>query len=217
MNPSTKDGVAQSVRKAPVFGVVRTDSKDDAAAQAAAFIEGGLEIIEITFTVPGATDLVRELLEARPAEAPYWVGMGTVTTPERAEAAIEAGAEFLVSPNTSAEVADLASEAGRFLLMGGLTATEIVQAWELGADMVKVYPLAPVGGPAYLSVVRQPLSDIPMLASGGFELDEIPAYAAAGAQAFGIGAPLLGSSHEESVRKVRETLTLARESVGSET
>ena len=118
--------------------------------------------------------------------------MGTVTTAARAREAIAAGAEFLVTPNVNADVAREAREAGLFLVMGALTPTEIVAAHELGADLVKVFPLPPVGGPAYLSVIRGPLGDIPMLAAGGFGVEEIPAYAKAGAIAFGLGAPLLG-------------------------
>ena len=118
--------------------------------------------------------------------------MGTVTTAARAREAVAAGAEFLVTPNVSAEVAREARDAGTFLVMGALTPTEIVAAVELGADLVKVYPLPPVGGPAYLSVIRGPLGDIPMLAAGGFGVEEIPAYHRVGAVAFGLAAPLLG-------------------------
>jgi 2-dehydro-3-deoxyphosphogluconate aldolase/(4S)-4-hydroxy-2-oxoglutarate aldolase len=95
-----------------------------------------------------------------------------------------------------------------------LAPSEIVSARELGADLVKVYPLPPVGGPLYLSTVRQPLGDIPMLAGGGFSVDEIPAYSRAGAVAFGIGSPLLGADDEESRGRIARALALAR--VGKE-
>ena len=137
--------------------------------------------------------------------------MGTVTTAARAREAVEAGAEFLVTPNVNAEVARVAREAGLFLAMGALTCSEIVAAHELGSDIVKVFPLPPVGGPAYLSVIRGPLSDIPMMASGGYGIEEIPAYAAAGAEAFGIGGPLLGADDEESRRRIARGLELARQ------
>jgi 2-dehydro-3-deoxyphosphogluconate aldolase/(4S)-4-hydroxy-2-oxoglutarate aldolase len=107
-------------------------------------------------------------------------------------------------------MAAVAKEHGKYLVLGALSATEVVTAHELGADLVKVWPLPPVGGPAYLSVLRQPLGDIPMLAGGGFEVEEIPAYRAAGAIAFGIGAPLLGATPEESRRRITRALTLAR-------
>jgi 2-dehydro-3-deoxyphosphogluconate aldolase/(4S)-4-hydroxy-2-oxoglutarate aldolase len=203
--------VSASVARAPIIAVVRHKDRAEAARQARIFARHHLEMIEITFTVPGATALVRELLAERPAGGPPWIGMGTVTTRERAEAAVAAGAEFIVSPNTSAEVARVAKAAGLYLVLGALTPTEIVTAHELGADLIKVYPLPPVGGPAYLSVVRQPLGDVgPMLAGGGFDIDEIPAYRAAGAVAFGIGAPLLGADEAASAARIARALELAR-------
>lgn len=209
-----KPDVAESFARAPVVGVVRTSSRDEASAVARAFIEGGLELIEITFTVPGASDLVRELRSARSGarngSGPPWIGMGTVTSATRAREALDAGAEFVVTPNTKPPVAELVREAGVFLVAGALTPTEIVEAWDAGADLVKVFPLPPVGGPVYLSVVRGPLGDIPMLASGGFDVEEIPAYREAGAVAFGIGAPLLGLTMEETGTRIRRALELAR-------
>ena len=204
------DGVATSLHDAPVIGVVRTNSTEEARRQARLFIEGGLELIEITFSVPGALDLVRELLAERGEEGPPWIGMGTVTDADRATAAVDAGTEFIVSPNTSSTVASVAGDAGVLLILGALTCTEIVTARDLGAHIVKVYPLPPVGGAAYLATVRQPLSDIPMLAAGGFGVDEIPDYLAVGATAFGIGAPLLGSDDDATHRRIAHALRLAR-------
>jgi 2-dehydro-3-deoxyphosphogluconate aldolase/(4S)-4-hydroxy-2-oxoglutarate aldolase len=165
--------------------------------------------VEITFTVPGATGLVRRLLAER-GDAPHHVGMGTVTGAERAREALAAGAEFLISPNASPEVAAVAREAGVFLVLGSLTPTEIVAARDLGADLVKVFPLPTVGGPAYLRAVRGPLGDIPMLASGGYGPEEIPAYRKAGASAFGIGAPLLARDEAETLRRIAGAVALAR-------
>ena len=206
---AAKEAVAASIARSPIIGVVRSHSREEAERQAALFIQGGLELIEITFTVPGATDLVRQLLANRPA-GPPWIGMGTVTTAARVQQAIEAGAEFVVSPNTATEVAQPVVEAGRFLVLGALTCTEIVEARRIGADLVKVYPLPPVGGPAYLEVVRQPLGDIPMLAAGAFGIDDIPAYRDKGAVAFGIGGPLLGADDNETIEKIGHALSMAR-------
>ena len=154
---STRNGVARSVTAAPIFGVVRTSSRRAAEVQAQAFRSGGLELIEITFTVPEATAVVSGLIEERSGDGPPWIGMGTVTSVERAEEALAAGAEFLITPNVAADVARVASEAGVFLVVGALTPSEIVAAARLGADLVKVYPLPPVGGAAYLTTIRQPL------------------------------------------------------------
>jgi 2-dehydro-3-deoxyphosphogluconate aldolase/(4S)-4-hydroxy-2-oxoglutarate aldolase len=207
--PSSKDNVAGSIARSPIIAVVRSHSREEAERQARLFMRAGLELIEITFTVPGATDLVRQLLDDRQT-GPPWIGMGTVTTAERVAAAIEAGAEFIVSPNTTTEVASPAVAAGRFLVLGALTCSEIVEARRIGADLVKIYTLPPVGGPAYLEVVRQPLGDIPMLAAGGFGIDEIPAYRDKGAVAFGIGGPLLAADDNESVAKIGRALRMAR-------
>jgi len=190
--------------------VVRTSENAEAARQARLFMAAGLQLIEVTFSVPGADDLVRRLLVDRGTGGPPWVGMGTVTTPERAAAAVAAGAEFIVTPNADPEVARVVRDAGLFLIVGALTCTEIVAARAMGADLVKVFPLPPVGGPSYLSVVRGPLSDIPMLAAGGFGVDDIPAYRRVGAQAFGIGAPLVAENDEATLRRIARALRLAR-------
>jgi 2-dehydro-3-deoxyphosphogluconate aldolase/(4S)-4-hydroxy-2-oxoglutarate aldolase len=206
--------VALSLSRSPVVGVVRTGSYEEASRQAHLFQDAGIELVEITFTVPDAPRLVREMLARRPQGGPPWIGMGTVTTADRAREAVLAGSEFIVTPNVSSDVARIARGAGLYLILGALTPTEVVLARELGADLVKVYPLPPVGGPLYLSTIRQPLGDIPMLAGGGFSVDEIPAYVRAGATAFGIGAPLLGADDEESRGRIARALALAR--VGKE-
>jgi 2-dehydro-3-deoxyphosphogluconate aldolase/(4S)-4-hydroxy-2-oxoglutarate aldolase len=146
----------------------------------------------------------------RGGDGPPFYGAGTVTTAARAREAIAAGAEFLVTPNVAPEVAAAAREADLFLILGALTPSEIVAAHELGADLVKVYPLPAVGGAAYLATVRQPLGDVPMLAAGGFGVEDIPAYRAAGAVAFGIGPPLVGAGEEETRRRVVRAVSLAR-------
>lgn len=200
----TRALVAQSLRLKPIVGVVRTTTTDEAARQARALIKAGLDLIEVTFTVPGAAGLARKLIAERGAAGPPWIGLGTVTNAGRAREALAAGAEFLVSPNVHAEVAAAARAANRFLVLGALTPTEIVAAHELGADLVKVYPLPPVGGAAYLATVRQPLGDIPMLAAGGFGIGDIPDYLRAGATAFGIGFPLLAGRADAPPTVIRE-------------
>lgn len=220
MNPTPlaeidlQNQVARTLAETPLVTVVRTRDDAEAERQARLFIAGGARMIEITFTVPGAVDLVRRLLAERgslgPESAPHRIGLGTVTGAERARRAVDAGAEFLVTPNVTAEVAAVAREAGTYLVVGALTPTEIVAGRDLGADLIKVFPLPPVGGPGYLAAVRGPLGDVPMLAAGGFGPEEIPAYRDAGAVAFGIGAPLLGRSDEETLRRVGGAVAMAR-------
>lgn len=208
-----RQAVATSLARSPVVGVVRTKSFTDAFRQASLFAQGGIELVEVTFTVPQAVKLVSELLDSRRGGGPPWFGMGTVTTLERARSALAAGAEFIVSPNTNADVADTTLRADTYLILGALTPTEICRADQLGADIVKVYPLPPVGGAAYLRATRQPLDDIPMLAAGGFGVEEIPEYRSAGARAFGIGPPLVGATDEETLQRIDRALHLARKGV----
>jgi len=208
---SIRHRVAESVAMAPVFGVARTSTRAEAEAQARTFRDGGLELIEITFTVPEATAVVAALIRERSGDGPPWIGMGTVTTVERANQALAAGAEFLITPNVTADVARVATEAGVFLVIGALTPSEIVAATALGADLVKVYPLPPVGGAAYLATIRQPLPDVPMLAAGGFGPEEIPDYRAAGAVAFGLGAQLLAADSTSSRQRITNALRAARQ------
>jgi 2-dehydro-3-deoxyphosphogluconate aldolase / (4S)-4-hydroxy-2-oxoglutarate aldolase len=202
--------VAASLAQSPIVGVVRTHDLELAREQARELVEAGLELIEITFTVPDATRLVAELLAERTASGPPWIGMGTVTTAQRVEHALTAGAELLVSPNVSTSLASAIAASGRYWIAGALTPSEIVAAWEAGAGLIKVYPLPPVGGASYLATVRQPLGEIPMLAAGGFGVEEIPDYARAGAQAFGLGAPLLGAGTDQVRPRVARALRLAR-------
>ena len=198
---STREGVAASVGRAPVIGVVRTIEPVQAEALARGLLAAGIELVEVTFTVPEAPELVRVLLLERGPSGPPWIGMGTVTDHERAERALAAGAELLVSPNAGPRVAESARAAGVYFVCGALTPTEIVTARDLGADLVKVYPLPPVGGATYLATVRQPLGDIPMLAAGGFGVDEIPAYREAGAIAFGMAASALLADDGAAARR----------------
>lgn len=201
--------VARTLSEVPLIGVVRTASAAEAERQARLFLAGGVRMVEVTFTVPDAPELARRLLAER-GDAEVRIGMGTVTDAERARRAVAAGAEFMVTPNVSAEAARIARDGGLYLIVGALTPTEIVAARDLGADLVKVFPLPPVGGPAYLRAVRGPLGEVPMLAAGGFGPEEIPAYRAAGAVAFGIGAPMLGADDAESLALVGRAVALAR-------
>jgi 2-dehydro-3-deoxyphosphogluconate aldolase / (4S)-4-hydroxy-2-oxoglutarate aldolase len=201
--------VARTLAETPLVAVVRAHDGAEAERQARLFIAGGARMIEVTFTVPNAVDLARRLLAER-GDAPHRIGMGTVTGAERARQAVAAGAEFIVTPNVSAEAAAVAREAGVYLIVGALTPSEIVAARDLGADLVKVFPLPPVGGAKYLAAVRGPLGDVDMLAAGGFGPEDIPAYRDAGAVAFGIGAPMLADSEAEALRRVGGAVAMAR-------
>jgi 2-dehydro-3-deoxyphosphogluconate aldolase/(4S)-4-hydroxy-2-oxoglutarate aldolase len=207
-----RNSVRSSLERTGLVAVVRAGDVEAAKEQTRHYLASALELIEVTFTVPEAPALVLELFRARGKSGPPWIGMGTVTDRNRAEQAVSVGAEFLVTPNVAPDVAALAKLHELFLIMGALTPTELVTAHQLGADVLKVYPLPPVGGPKYLATLRQPLGDLaPMLAAGGFEIEEIPAYRRAGALAFGLGAAqLLGKTPFETTQNVNRALELAR-------
>ncbi len=180
---SSIDPIDAAFRRHRLVAVIRASSADAARDAALAVLRGGLPLIEITFTVPDATRVMREL--ARRAD--LVLGAGTVRSAEDARRAIDAGARFLVAPNTDEAVAKVAREASVFYCPGAYTTNEIVAARALGAQLVKIYPVGVAGGPDYIRVIRDPLPDIPMLAAGGTNLGNVPAFLAAGCVACGVG------------------------------
>lgn len=146
---------------------------------------GGFACIEVTMTVPGAVDLVRQLA----AELPdVMIGAGTVTTAHDALACIEAGAQFVVSPIAAADIIRPCREAGVVAIPAGMTPTEIHGAWLAGGHVVKIFPAAPIGGAAFVRALRGPFPDIPLWVSGGVRASESPAYFDAGVQLVGLNA-----------------------------
>lgn len=142
--------------------------------------------MEITMATPGAFELIRELRARQDLGHGCAFGAGTVTDAEIANRAIEAGAQYLVTPYLVPAVAEVATRAGVPLVMGALTPTEIARAEELGAKLVKVFPAAPVGGPAYIRAVRGPMPNTPLWVSGGVLIDDCAEYLRAGADVVGL-------------------------------
>lgn len=178
--------VSQALARHRLIAVIRAASAEQAVASARAVAAGGVPILELTFTVPDVTRAIREL--ARDQE--LVIGAGTVLTPEQARAALDAGARFIVAPNASPAVAEVALAHGAFYCPGAYTPSEIIAARAVGAHLVKVHPVGVAGGPAYIRVVRDPLPDIPLLAAGGTTLDNVPEFLDAGCVACGM-APAL--------------------------
>ncbi|MEO5989628.1 MAG: bifunctional 4-hydroxy-2-oxoglutarate aldolase/2-dehydro-3-deoxy-phosphogluconate aldolase [Candidatus Eisenbacteria bacterium] len=185
-----------SLSTLPVFAQLQRDrlvaviraSTDVAAYEAArAVARGGVRFIEITYSVPDAPGVLRRL--GRDG-LDVVLGAGTVLTATQAEAAVDAGARFLIAPNCSLAVATVAHRRQVLFCPGAYTTSEIIAARDAGAQVVKVYPVGVAGGPAYLRVIRDPLPDIPMLAAGGTHLDNIVPFFEAGAIACGLGAAL---------------------------
>lgn len=174
------------LREHRLLAVIRASSSAAALGAARAVAAGGLPLLEVTYTVPDTVKIIAEL-----AKTPdLVVGAGTVLTERQAHDAIAAGARFIVAPNLSLEVARIAKAANLLYIPGAYTTGEILAARAAGADLVKVYPVGVAGGPAYIKVIRDPLPDIPMLAAGGTNLDNIVPFYEAGCHACGIGGAL---------------------------
>lgn len=168
-----------------LVSVIRAARPEWALAAAQAVIRGGIRLVEVTYSVPDAPSVMRQL---RASDAV--IGAGTVLTPAEAHAALEAGARFLIAPNMSPAVAAIAREAGVLYCPGAYTTSEIVAAREHGAHVVKVYPVGVAGGPDYIRVIRDPLPNIPMLAAGGTNLGNVGPFLDAGCVGVGLGASL---------------------------
>ena len=156
---------------------------------AEALLQAGLPVVEITLTVPNAIDAISAV--AKRFSGKLLVGAGTVTDAETARRAVEAGAEFIVTPCLVPEVIEAAHRADVAVLPGALTPTEVFEAFRLGGDMVKVFPAQSVGGAAYLRALRGPFPNIPLVPTGGVTLDNIAEMFKAGAAAVGVGTELI--------------------------
>jgi 2-dehydro-3-deoxyphosphogluconate aldolase/(4S)-4-hydroxy-2-oxoglutarate aldolase len=175
-----------------LVAVVRTATPEAAELAARAVARAGVRLVEITLTVPDAYELIAKLAtDDELAAQGAIVGAGTVLSGAQAEDALLAGARFLVSPALIPEMLDAARARDAMTMPGTMTPTEMVKAAELGADYIKVYPLATIGGPDFIVNVRRALQHLPLVATGNVAYDEIPAYFNAGVVGFGIGGPLI--------------------------
>jgi 2-dehydro-3-deoxyphosphogluconate aldolase / (4S)-4-hydroxy-2-oxoglutarate aldolase len=171
-----------------LVAVIRASSAEQAARIADACVEGGIQALEVTFTVPNATAAIAELTK-RYATTEVAVGAGTVLDPETARAAILAGAKFVVSPSSDAATARLCRRYQVPYLPGAGTSTEIIRALEDGADIVKVFP-GEVLGPAFVKAVRGPLPQAPLMPTGGVSVETAEQWIRAGCVALGVGGEL---------------------------
>lgn len=178
----------ERMMRSGVVGVIRTPTPDTALRAAQAVLAGGLDVVEITFTVPNAVQLVERL--AKSIGSDVLLGAGTVTDAEKAKAAIDAGAQFIVAPNTDPDTITTAAALGAVAIPGALTPTEVVNAVHAGADAVKIFPIS-VFGPSYLKALRGPLPDVILVPTGGIEPETVYDYFAAGAAMVGVGGTLV--------------------------
>jgi 2-dehydro-3-deoxyphosphogluconate aldolase/(4S)-4-hydroxy-2-oxoglutarate aldolase len=184
----TKREVLARIEEVGVVPSLRLHSAEDALFAAEALAGGGIPIVEIPLTVPGATRLIQDLAKRRPEIV---AGAGTVFDLEDAERCLDAGAAFLTSPGLDLKVVELAVKRGVAVLPGALTPTEVIMAWKAGGDLVKIFPCAQVGGPSYIKALKAPFPDVPLMASGGVNQQTVAEFFLAGAVAVGIGANLI--------------------------
>ncbi|MFW9845618.1 MAG: bifunctional 4-hydroxy-2-oxoglutarate aldolase/2-dehydro-3-deoxy-phosphogluconate aldolase [Candidatus Thorarchaeota archaeon] len=168
--------------------IIRVDSTETAFKVAEAFLDGGVRIIEVTFSVPGATNVVRKLTQELGEEV--LVGTGTVLNAKMVEEAVEAGSEFIVSPGYSKELIETTQKYSKPCIPGAMTPTEILDAFNLGSDAVKVFPCGNLGGAAYIKAVRAPLPHIPLVPTGGVNLETAGPLLEAGAFALGVSSAI---------------------------
>ena len=171
-----------------IVAVIRAPSGEQLIEVAEALLAGGVEILEVTFTVPGAVHVLQRVADRLGDRV--LLGAGTVLDPETARAALLAGAEFIVSPSTNLDVIRLCRRYDKLVMPGAFTPTEVITAWEAGADIVKIFP-ADVGGPAYLKALRGPLPQIRLMPTGGVDLHTAADFLKAGACALGVGGSLV--------------------------
>ncbi len=200
-----------------IIAIIRADNGDDLVRVVEAVMEGGVRCIEVTMTTPGALQCI-ETASAKLAGADVCLGVGSVLDPETARLAILAGAQYVVSPVTVAGVISMAHRYGRPCMPGAYTPTEIFNAWELGGDIIKVFP-ASTGGLEHIKAVRAPMPQIPLAPTGGVDLDNLADFVNAGVVAIGVGGNLVSkklvqardfAGLTENARRYAEAFAAAR-------
>lgn len=178
----------QRVLNTGLVAIIRANSGEQLVSVARALYDGGIDVIEVTFTVPNAVEVLAAVRKELGKK--ILLGAGTVLDPETARTAILAGAEFLVSPVVNLDVIKLATRYDKLIMPGAYTPTEILTAWEAGADVIKVFP-AEIGGPPYLKAIKGPLPQIRLMPTGGVNLQTLESFIKAGACAVGLGSSLV--------------------------
>ena len=212
----TRDETLKMLRDVGLVPVIRAKSADVLIDVARAILAGGIPVVEVTMSVPGAIDGIRRIVQTFGTD--LLVGVGTVTKPEQVEEAVAAGAEFVVSPVLVPEVVAATRQRGKVSIPGAYTPTEIFQAHQLGADIIKVFP-ASLGGPAYFKALLAPMPYLKLMPTGGVDLSSVGAFLKAGAVTLGAGAALVDARAIETrnwalltdlARKFREEVKKAR-------
>ena len=188
MRQKSRSEIVSEVENGGVVGIIRMQDPAALAQVVEALARGGLKALEVTMTVPRAIELIAQIAPTLPDD--FLLGAGTVVDADTAHRAAEAGAQFLVSPVLRPEVIKAAHEDGIPVMPGCFTPTEILTAWDLGADVVKVFPATSVG-PGYLKDIRGPLPQVKLMPTGGVSIDNVGEWLRAGAVAVGVGSALV--------------------------
>jgi len=183
-----REEVCRRIREVGIIPAVRVFSGHDAHFAAEAVMHGGIPIVEITMTVPGAVELISHLVRSHPKVI---VGGGTVIDTDTARQCVDAGASFLTAPSFDPAIVAFAAAQDIAVLPGAMTPTEIVAAWNAGADFVKVFPCAQIGGDKFIKALSTSLPQIPLIAAGGVNQQTAANYILSGATAIGIGTELI--------------------------
>jgi 2-dehydro-3-deoxyphosphogluconate aldolase/(4S)-4-hydroxy-2-oxoglutarate aldolase len=212
-----KEEVKKKIEAVGIIPVVRAASSEEACMAAEAVRQGGIPIVEITMTVPGAVEVIAALVKQCGADV--LIGAGTVRNPEAARRCLDAGAQFLVSPGTNAKTIEFAASRGVVMMAGALTPTEVDFAWQLGIDYVKIFPCSAVGGASYIKALKGPFPEIPFIPTGGVNLQTAADFLKAGSAALGVGGELVQAAAlkagkpeiiTETARKFVEIIRAAR-------
>lgn len=191
-----KSQVLARIHQAGLLPVLRASSVNQAMALANAIEAGGISVLEVTMTVPGALEVIRRLVQD--AGDRILIGAGTVLDSETARACMLAGASFIVSPALNLKTIEICQRYGVAVFPGALTPTEIVTAWQAGGDVVKVFPCSAVGGAKYLKALKGPLPQIELIPTGGVSLATAHEFLVAGAFALGVGSDLIDAKAIEA-------------------
>jgi 2-dehydro-3-deoxyphosphogluconate aldolase / (4S)-4-hydroxy-2-oxoglutarate aldolase len=183
-----KHEVRAVIEEIGIVPVIRAASPQEARFAAEAVWQGGIPIVEITMTVPGALHVISDLVKTMPK---LLVGAGTVVNQDLALQCFDAGAQFLVTPGFSPQTVAAAHRLDLLILAGALTPTEVITAWDAGVDLVKIFPCGNMGGPSYIKALKGPLPEVPLVPTGGVNLETAADYIRAGAAALGVGGELI--------------------------
>ncbi len=219
---TTPEITRQTIERVGLIPVLRARNVLQARVAVEAMIAGGITVVEVTMTIPGAVDLLKDL--RREYAGHLLLGSGTVTTAEEAEVTIDAGAEFVVSPSFHPAVVARTHALGKLSIPGALTPTEVITAWNAGADYVKVFPCSAVGGASYIKSLLAPFPHLLLIPTGGVTLQSAESFLLAGSRALGVGSDLVNLDAvdagtpeiiTETARAYLKVLAKVREQLGS--